>query len=79
MGIQAILFDKKYFTVRQANAFLKGNNFIKIKPFHITNKYLRARLIERSHSRAHAREPNYKKHNYKKGNLTFGVDCIFEF
>ena len=69
MAIQAILFNKKYYTVRQANAFLKRNNFIKIKPFPITNKYLRARLIE----------PNYKKHNYKKGNLTFGVDCIFEF
>ena len=69
MSIQALLFDKKYYTIRQANAFLKGNNFKKIKPFHITNKYMRARLIE----------PNYKKYIYTKGHITTGIDCIYQF
>ena len=68
-GIQALQFKKTDYTVRQANAFLKRNNFEKLKPFHITNKYIRARLIE----------PNYKKHDYRKGSITKGIDCIFEF
>ena len=89
MSIKALLFDKKYYTIRQANAFLKRNNFDasrcsarasdKIKPYHITNKYMRARLIERSRMRAHAREPNYKKYIYRKGNITTGIDCIYQF
>ena len=69
MAIQALLFDKKYFNVRQANAFLKRNNFEKIKPLHTTNKYIRARLIE----------PNYKKYIYRKGNITPGIDCVYQF
>ena len=69
MSIQALLFDKKYYTIRQATAFLKRNNFVKIKPYHITSKYIRARLIE----------PNYKKYIYRKGNITTGIDCIYQF
>ena len=67
-GIQALLFDKKYYNVRQANAFLKRNNIEKLKPFHITYKYIRARLIE----------PNYKIYIYRKGTITSGIDCIFQ-
>ena len=69
MAIQALLFDKKYFNVRQANAFLKRNNFEKIKSLHTTNKYIRARLME----------PNYKKYIYRLGNITLGIDCIYQF
>ena len=53
--IQAILFKKDFFTIKQANAFLKQHILEKIKPFHITNKYIRCRLIE----------PNYKNINIK--------------
>ena len=30
---------------------------------------MRARLIE----------PNYKKYIYRKGNITTGIDCIYQF
>ena len=69
MAIQAILFDKNYYNIRQANAFVKRNKFEKLKPLHTTNKYIRARLIE----------PNYKKHEYRKGSITKGIECIFKF
>ena len=68
-GIQALLFNKDYFTVRQANEFMSRNNFYKIKPYHITKKYIRARLLQ----------PDYKKYYYRLGNIAKGVDCIFEF
>ena len=44
--IQALLFKKEFFNTKQSNAFLKRHNFKKIKPFDITNKYIRCRLIE---------------------------------
>ena len=68
-GIQSLLFKKTDYTVRQANAFLKRNNFEKLKPFHITNKYIRARLLP----------VDNKKHDYRKGSITKDIDCIFEF
>ena len=49
--------------------FLKRNNSEKIKPLQITNKYICAILIE----------SNYKKHEYRKGSITKGIDCVFEF
>ena len=66
--IQAILFKKDYFTLAQANAFLKRHNFKKIKPFDITNTYLRARLIT----------PNYKRFIYRIGSISPKIDVIYE-
>jgi hypothetical protein len=67
--IQALLFNRDVFSVRQANNFLIRNNIEKLKPFHITNKYIRARLLT----------PNYKKYQYRKGTIAHGIDCIYEF
>ena len=66
--IQAILFKKDYFTIKQANALLKRNNFKKIKPFDITNTYLRARLIT----------PNYKRFIYRISSISPKIDVIYE-
>ena len=66
--IQAILFKKEFFNTKQANAFLKRHNFKKIKPFDITNTYLRARLIQ----------PNYKRFMYRIGSISPKIDVIYE-
>ena len=70
MAIQAILFIKKQITLYdKVMRFLKRNISEKIKPLQITNKYICAILIE----------SNYKKHEYRKGSITKGIDCVFEF
>ena len=69
MAIQALLFSKSYYNKNQVKNYLKMHNIIPIKDIHTTNKYYRCRLIE----------PNYKKYIYRKGNITTGIDCIFEF
>ena len=66
--IQALLFKKEFFNTKQANAFLKRNNFKKIKPFDITNTYLRARLIT----------PNNKRFIYRIGSISPKIDVIYE-
>lgn len=60
MSIQAILFDKIYWITKTARKYLKETRHIPIKRVHITDKYLRYRLIE----------PNYDKYNYiiRRGN-----------
>ena len=65
---QAILFKKDYFTIKKANAFLKRHNLEKIKPFDITNKYIRCRLIT----------PNYKRFIYRIGSINTKIDVIYE-
>ena len=57
--IQAVLFDKSYWTTNQARNYLNKNGYIPIKRVHTTDKYHRWRLLE----------PNYKKYDYlfKKG------------
>lgn len=42
--IQAVLFDKKYWTKLDANLWLKKYDLKKMKPFHITKNYIRARI-----------------------------------
>lgn len=60
MSIQAVLFDKNYWNSRNARYHLKASGHQPIKRVHITDKYLRYRLIE----------PNYDKYNYiiRRGN-----------
>ena len=43
-SIQAIIFQKKYYTTKKARTFLKKNKFTPIKRVHKTNEYLRYRL-----------------------------------
>ena len=69
MSIQALLFHKEYFTIPEVNQFLRRNNIQPIKDIHTTNTYYRCRLIQ----------PDYKKYYYRIGNITKGIDCIFEF
>ena len=66
--IQAILFKKEFFNTKQANEFLKRHNFKKIKPFDITNKYIRYRLIQ----------PNYKRFIYRISSISPKIDVIYE-
>ena len=44
MDIQAIIFPKNLFTELEANKFLDKKGVKKIKPFHITENYIRARI-----------------------------------
>lgn len=44
MSIQAVLFPKDLFTETEANNFLEKKNLKKIKPFHITSHFIRARI-----------------------------------
>lgn len=54
--IQSILFDKDYFTVKQAENFIKKNPKFKMaKPPHVTNSYIRIRQ----------KDPDYDKFYYK--------------
>ena len=60
MSIQAVLFDKNYWTTKKAMENLKAWRHQPIKRVHTTDKYHRYRLIK----------PNYKKYHYiiKRGN-----------
>jgi hypothetical protein len=46
--IQAIIFNREYFTRKSANAWLKTHKYNPIKPLHTTTNYYRARLIDPS-------------------------------
>ena len=52
-----------------ANEFMKRNKLVKIKPYHLTKKYIRARLLT----------PNYKKYKYSIGTIAPHVDVIYQF
>ena len=69
MTIQAILMKREYFTKRQAEHFLKRNNFTPIKEIHSTKKYYRSRQIT----------PNYKKYKYCIKRLNNAVDAIIQY
>ena len=68
-SIQAILFHRDYFNNKMANEFMKRNKLVKIKPYHLTKKYIRARLLT----------PNYKKYKYRIGTIAPHVDVIYQF
>ena len=42
--IQALLFDKKYFNLKNSLKWLKIHKYTPIKPPHITDNYIRFRL-----------------------------------
>lgn len=44
MSIQAVLFDKQYNTPSSAQWWLKQHNMRPIKPFHVTDHYIRSRI-----------------------------------
>lgn len=44
--IQAVLFNNKFYDEKSAKLWLDKHNLKKIKPFHLTKNYLRARLVE---------------------------------
>ena len=68
-SIQAILFNRDYFNNKMANEFMKHNKLVKIKPYHLTNKYIRARLLT----------PNYKTYYYRIGTIAPHIDVIYQF
>lgn len=57
--IQAILFNRIFWTIKDAREYMNMYNIKPIKAVHITDNYYRYRLLE----------PNYDKYNYvfKKG------------
>lgn len=44
--IQAILFDRRYWNIKEINDFLYDHNLTPIKQIHMTPRYYRARLKE---------------------------------
>lgn len=44
MVLQAILFDKDYYTKKEAKKWLSENNYIPIKPVHETSHFYRYRI-----------------------------------
>ena len=67
--IQAIIFNKLDFTKKKADKWLKRNSFVRIKPFHETIHYYRARLIE----------PNEKKYEYRIIQLKPNIKAVIGF
>lgn len=43
-NLQAVLFDKNYWTKSKASSWLADHKYKPIKPVHVTNNYLRYRL-----------------------------------
>ena len=68
-GIQALLFDRNYFTKQEVRRFIEKNNLHPVKQIHTTDTYYRVRLIS----------PDYKHHYYRFGHIVKGLNCIFEF
>jgi len=69
MNIQAVIFKKDSFTKRKADAWLKRHNYVRIKPFHETINYLRARL----------KEPNEDKYEYMIIKFNDGIKAVIEY
>ena len=67
--IQAIIFKKDSFTKRKADAWLKRHNHVRIKPFHETLNYLRARLQQR----------NEDKYEYRIIKFNDGIKAVIEY
>lgn len=66
--IQAIIFDKNYWSLKQANSFIHLHDFKPIKKMHETKNYYRFRL----------EEPN-KRYRYRTKEVFPGVKFIFRF
>lgn len=66
--VQAVIFNKSFFTTRQARSWLKHHGYKPIKRVHKTKNYLRYRIREPSHI--------YKTITKKISN---GVALVIEF
>ena len=69
VDIQALIFKKNLFTKRKADAWLKRHNYVRIKPFHETLNYYRARL----------KEPNENKYEYRLINFGNEIKAVIEY
>ena len=69
MNIQAVIFKKDSFTKRKADAWLKRHNHVRIKPFHETLNYLRARL----------QQTNKDKYEYRIIKFNEGIKAVIEY
>ena len=67
--IQAIIFHKDYFDKRSAEQWLKKHKYKKIKPFHITLNYIRARI----------KEPNEDLYNYRIVTIKKGIKFVIAY
>ena len=68
MNIQSVIFKKDSFTKRKADTWLKRHNYVRIKPFHETLNYYRARL----------KEPN-DKYEYRIIKFNDGIKAVIEY
>ena len=66
--IQSILFDKKYWTISEANAWLERHGYIH-KKIHTTDKFIRYRQ----------HEPNYNRYHYITKKLPNHTELILGF
>ena len=69
MNLQAIIFKKDKYTKRKADSWLRRHNYVRIKPFHDTLNYLRARL----------KEPNEEKYEYRLIKFGDDIKAVIEF
>ena len=67
--IQAVIFRKEFYTKRKADAWLRRHGYTRIKPFHETLNYYRARL----------REPNADKYNYRMIKYSSNIKVVIEY
>jgi len=68
MSIQAIIFNKNYYTKRQCNQWLKRHNIVKLKPIHETLNYYRCRI----------QEPNKYLYNYRIRKIADHIKAVFQ-
>ena len=69
VNIQAVIFRKDAYSKRKADAWLKRHNYVRIKPFHETLNYYRARL----------KEPNENKYEYRLIKFGEGTKAVIEY
>ena len=67
--IQAIIFKKDSYTKRKDDAWLKRYNYVRVKPFHETLNYLRARI----------KHPNEDKYEYRIIKFNDGIKAVIEY
>lgn len=65
--IQAILFDRNYWNLKEISSFLVKHNLYPIKKVHLTKQYYRVRL----------RKPNKQK-EYRTKKIEEGLKFIIE-
>ena len=69
VNVQAVIFKKESFTKRRADEWLKRHGYKRIKPFHETINYLRARL----------RVPNEDKYDYRMIKYNDDIKAVLEY